>query len=205
MTKVIRNDPLTGEKINRIRKSYEGQIKEFGLSGRNKPVQCERKKEPADEAEVGPLRKAVGSDWIRLQSDEDWEASHAIPDITIDDSLRRKLRKGLELQPGPVNVKNQKLWEDLLGNDKPIKQQLPPQQLAQQHNAHSHAHAHHPPQRSRQQAADIKRATRGKKRSYDDDSFVGYGDGYSDVEDDGARDDDEDEERDGGSRKRRRH
>ncbi|RMZ90547.1 hypothetical protein DV736_g2224, partial [Chaetothyriales sp. CBS 134916] len=190
---VIRMDPITGEKINKLRKSYEGQIKLFGLAGKNKPDPCVRKKEPAEEAEPGPLRKAIGSSWRGLQSDQDWRAEHPSSEIATDDDLRRRMRKALAIQPG--TVRNPAEWDEYLGHDK------------------TRPGLGHPPvavapwkvpngviQQSRPRQPVDKRTTRGKKRSYDDDSFVGYGDGYSDVEDAGARDDDDD----GASRKKRR-
>ncbi|KAL9033478.1 MAG: hypothetical protein Q9214_007498, partial [Letrouitia sp. 1 TL-2023] len=35
---VARTDPVTGEKINKMRKSYEGKVKALGLAGRNRAV-----------------------------------------------------------------------------------------------------------------------------------------------------------------------
>ena len=35
---VARKDPMTGAKINKLRKSYEGKVKTLGLTGRNKPT-----------------------------------------------------------------------------------------------------------------------------------------------------------------------
>ena len=184
---------MTGDKANRLRKSYEGQIKKFGLAGRNSSVTCERVKHPADQAEPGPLRKAIGSEWRGLQSDDDWKKNHPTPEIKIDEALRLKLRKALQIQPG--TIRNPEVWDEYLGHDRARQNVAPPPVTAPQQRLTNGAMPPRP-----REVGEVKRATRGKKRSYDDDSFVGYGDGYSDIEDAGARDDEDD----GGSRRKRR-
>ena len=42
---VARKDAITGEKINKLRKSYEGKVKELGLEGRNKANRNKRELE----------------------------------------------------------------------------------------------------------------------------------------------------------------
>ncbi|RMD43456.1 hypothetical protein DV735_g1671, partial [Chaetothyriales sp. CBS 134920] len=188
---VIRTDPITGEKINKLRKSYEGQIKLFGLAGKNKPDPCVRKKEPVEEAEPGPLRKTIGSSWRGLQSDQDWYTENPSSEIATDDDLRRRMRKALAIQPGPV--RNPTEWDEYLGHDK-ARPSLGHTPVAAPRKVPNGII-----QQPRTREPVDKRTTRGKKRSYEDDSFVGYGDGYSDVED-GARDDDDD----AAARKKRR-
>ncbi|KIW17060.1 hypothetical protein PV08_04251 [Exophiala spinifera] len=188
---VARTDPRTGEKINKLRKSYEGQIKSFGLAGRNKPVKGERN---VEEDQPGPLRRMAGSSAWGLQPEEQWNAEHATPKIEVTPDFRAKLKQAMQMQPG--TVRNNAYWEDILGFDKPKPNALPPQQ-----KSHPPTPVHVSNGISRQPAqptAEAKRQTRGKKRSYGDDSFVGYGEGFSDQED-GVDGDDY-----GGQRKRKK-
>ncbi|KIX10138.1 uncharacterized protein Z518_01219 [Rhinocladiella mackenziei CBS 650.93] len=173
---VARTDPRTGEKINKLRKSYEGQIKSFGLAGRNKPVKGERN---IDEDQPGPLRRMAGSSPWGLQPDEQWNAEHAKSKIEVTQDFRAKLKQAMQMQPG--TVRNNAHWEDVLGFDKPKPNALSPQQGITQPSLSRLANGvvRPPPQ----PAGEAKRQTRGKKRSYGDDSFVGYGEGYSDPED----------------------
>jgi hypothetical protein len=178
---VARTDPRTGEKINKLRKSYEGQIKGFGFSGRNKPVKGERN---VEEDQPGPLRRMAGSSAWGLQPEEQWNAEHAKSKIEVTTDFRAKLKQAMQMQPG--TVRNNAHWEDVLGlekaNARPASTSTP-----QTHGQQSQSRV---PQtlpngvvRSHQQSAEAKRQTRGKKRSYGDDSFVGYGEGYSDNDD----------------------
>ncbi len=201
---VIRTDPVTGEKINKLRKSYEGQIKTFGMSGRNKPVKTERQ-----ENEASNLRQSVGSGLKEfpddpneaqgpLQSDEVWALRNAHSKVQVTPDLRAKLKKAMELQPG--RVRNIERWDEVLGHDKPRTNVPTPAQTTAPAASQRLPNGVLRPQLHA--SSDLKRQTRGKKRSYGDDSFIGYGDGYSDVEDAGAVDDYGDDE--GGSRRKRR-
>ncbi|KAK6379733.1 hypothetical protein LTS17_005806 [Exophiala oligosperma] len=188
---VARTDPRTGEKINKLRKSYEGQIKSFGLAGRNKPVKGERN---VEEDQPGPLRRMAGSSAWGLQPEEQWNAEHGTSKIGVTPDFRVKLKQAMQMQPG--NVRNNAHWEDVLGFDKPKPNTLPTQQKS--HPPTPVHVANGIPRQSAQPTAEAKRQTRGKKRSYGDDSFVGYGEGFSDQDD--AVDGDEY----GGQRKRKK-
>ncbi|KAI1617652.1 Rox3 mediator complex subunit-domain-containing protein [Exophiala viscosa] len=187
---VARNDPKTGEKINKLRKSYEGQIKSFGLAGRNKPVKGERN---ADEDQPGQIRRIVGSLPWGLQPDEQWSAEHGGSKIEATPDFKAKLREAMHMRPG--TVRNNAHWEDVLGFDKKPTV-LPPQPVVNQLPVPRVPNGI--PRQLGQPSAEAKRQTRGKKRSYGDDSFVGYGEGYSDPE--GGDDTDEY----GGQRKRKK-
>lgn len=191
---VARFDPDTGEKINRLRKSYEGQIKGFQLSGRNKPVKHEPEKGPGFRASIG------SGQWpATLDSDEDWNGKHATRRIEVDDGFRAKLRQAMQMQPG--TVRDVQKWDDVLGHEKtrPLPAAAaaaaahPPSNFQQRPNGHFRP----PPN-----AADAKRQTRGKKRSYTDLAFVGYGDGFSDADD--HVDPDADDDGDDSTPKKRR-
>ena len=173
---VARIDPRTGEKINKLRKSYEGQIKGFNLSGRNKPVKGERNTE---EDLPGPLRRVVGSSAWGLQQDEQWNAEHVKSKIEVTTDFRAMLKQAVQMQPG--TPRNNAYWEDVLGFEKQNARPTPAPQP--QHQPALPRQLPNGDIRQHQQSAEAKRQTRGKKRSYGDDSFVGYGEGYSDQED----------------------
>lgn len=136
----------------------------------------------------------AGSSAWGLQPEEQWNAEHATAKIGVTPDFRAKLKQAMQMQPG--TVRNNAHWEDILGFDKPKPGVLPTQQ-----KSHPPTPAHVPNGIPRQPApptAEAKRQTRGKKRSYGDDSFVGYGEGFSD-QDDGV-----DGEDYGGQRKRKK-
>ena len=173
---VARTDPRSGEKINKLRKSYEGQIKGFNLSGRNKPVKGERN---IDEDQPGPLRRMIGSSPWGLQPEEQWNAEHAKLKIEVTPDFRAKLKQAVQMQPG--TVRNNAHWEDVLGFEKPgvrLPAAVQPQNQIPLPRPNPNGVV-----RQFGQGAEAKRQTRGKKRSYGDDSFVGYGEGFSDPED----------------------
>ncbi|KAI5300466.1 hypothetical protein KEM56_002433, partial [Ascosphaera pollenicola] len=104
---VARNDLITGEKINRLRKSYEGKIKSLGLAGRNKPVRVEP-------GQPNSLRDLLAF------PDEEWHNQRVfgkeirVPDP--DSAQHRLLLKATKCEPG--YLPNASMWEDLLGQDK---------------------------------------------------------------------------------------
>lgn len=134
-----------------------------------------------DEDQPGPLRRMAGSSPWGLQPDEQWNAEHAKTKIEVTPDFKAKLKQAMQMQPG--TVRNNAHWEDVLGFDKPRPNAIPSQQPVNQ-SAQLRA-TNGIPRPSQQQSAggEGKRQTRGKKRSYGDDSFVGYGEGYSDPED----------------------
>ncbi|KAL1988295.1 hypothetical protein VTN96DRAFT_270 [Rasamsonia emersonii] len=172
---VMRADPVTGEKINRLRKSYEGKLKGLGLSGRNKPV----KHEPGT---PGGLRQ------LTMWPEEEWQNQKVIGKeikvADVDSALHKLQMRAMKMEPG--TVPNHEYWEDVLGHEKPSKHAdagkkaaatpAAPRQPVQANGTTPAAAAE--PERTR--------PSRGKKRHYDDNSFVGYGEGYADDDDEGA-------------------
>ncbi|KAL4875829.1 hypothetical protein BJY04DRAFT_211047 [Aspergillus karnatakaensis] len=172
---VARNDPVTGEKINRLRKSYEGKLKGLGLAGRNKPVKH-------DPTTPGGLRQ------LTMWPEEEWQNQKVFgKDIRIadmDSALHNLQMKAMKMEPGPVP--NNDYWEDVLGHDKPTKNT----------NAGESTKRVSTPAATNIRAvsqsngtllsAEASRPSRGRKRNYDDNSFVGYGEGYADDDDEAA-------------------
>lgn len=170
---VARTDPVTGEKINKMRKSYEGQLKALQLTGKNKAVQH-------DEAKFGLGLTEMSSwpeeEWQRQKVDGK-EVQKGLPE-----SVKNNLETAVQMLPGSVPQNNE--WEDLLGIEK-LKQSDPNTKSAKLTNA---SKAEKPPNGMRSimtkaQDADVVRPKRtAKKRRYDDGSFEGYGEGYVDDE-----------------------
>ena len=133
----------------------------------------------AEEDQPGPLRRMIGSSAWGLQPEEQWNAEHAESKIEVTTDFRAKLKQALQMQPG--TVRNNAHWEDVLGLEKPGVRAPPATQP--QHQPPLPRQLPNGAVRQLQQNAVPKRETRGKKRSYGDDSFVGYGEGYSDPED----------------------
>ncbi|OKL60018.1 hypothetical protein UA08_04595 [Talaromyces atroroseus] len=169
---VMRADPVTGEKINRLRKSYEGKLKGLGLSGRNKAVKNEG-------GQSGGLRH------LMMWPEEEWHIQKVhgkeIRVAEAESALHKLQMRAMKLEPGPLP--NSEYWEDILGHEKQPKHGVDsgkravstPNAVRPVAQANGVATATTMPERMR--------ATRGKKRHYDDNSFVGYGEGYVDDDD----------------------
>lgn len=171
---VARLDPATGEKINPMRKSYEGQVKGFELAGINKAVKKDA---------IPPFNEGRLMTLYRMAPKIDRRTP---------DEMQDKLKEVMKMQH--VKVRNHQEWEKILGfaADKPkvatqqsIQPAAPVRPMAG--NTKPQTKVHNEPIRARRQ---------GKRRKYDDDSFEGYGGGYADEE---LSDSDGD-----GGRKRRR-
>lgn len=170
------------EKINKLRKSYEGQIKTAGLSGRNKPFKEER--DPEDGG-ISKLRK------LATMPEEEFEEKQAERKIGDLGGLRDRLQSALKLNPGNMRQQITIEWDEILGHEtqKSKAAQVHPQQAL--HHLQQTRMNGVRPQQNITSAGPPKMTTRGKKRSYDDSSFTGYpgyGDGYSEPEDQSDRD-----------------
>ncbi|KAL9607199.1 MAG: hypothetical protein Q9167_007865 [Letrouitia subvulpina] len=178
---VARTDPVTGEKINKMRKSYEGKVKALGLAGRNRAV----KHQPGKAMGLLEMAQWPEEEWIN-QKVHGRQVQAGLADGTL-----AKLDKAMQMQPGPVPNTNEYDWDDLLGTEKikplPTVEERSKKILSadpsktkvngQVNGAHVPANA--------VAATEISRPKRaGKKRRYDEDSFEGYGEGYNDdIED----------------------
>ena len=178
---VARTDPVTGEKINKMRKSYEGKVKNFMLAGRNRAVKHERNKG------MGLLEMAQ---W----PEEEWHNQKiAGKDVHkgLPSGIMAKLEKAMQMQPGTVPNTKENDWEDLLGHEKvkplPTIAEQNPKYASQAEKMKAKPNGlvnGTRPTISKDQATEIIRPKRaGKKRRYDEHSFEGYGEGF--VDDDG--------------------
>ena len=173
---VARTDPGTGEKINKMRKSYEGQLKSFALSGKNKSVKHEDS-------------KGMGLSEMAAWPEEEWQNQKVHgKDVRngMPEAMKAKLDKAMHMLPGPVPDNDK--WEDLLGiekgkpvdvsKDKSVKNTVAGKPNAPQANGirpSNNASAN-----NAQVAEPIRARRTTKKRRYDDGSFEGYGEGFVD-------------------------
>ncbi|KAF2484315.1 Rox3 mediator complex subunit-domain-containing protein [Neohortaea acidophila] len=197
---VARRDPVTGAKINKLRKSYEGKVKELGLEGRNKASKTE-----------GILDGLVDPGWDVPLADGRiaWDGGmFADPPLLGADEgasaigkIEALLGTALDLRPGHLPAGEHNGWKNLLGLDdatlmNPTKLAASPQSAtasgplgvprtaasnllskttpsgALRNSAPSSPHAH---------LSSASRPDRaGKKRRYDESSYAGYQEGYDD-------------------------
>ena len=184
---VARKDPITGEKINKLRKSYEGKVKALQLSGKNKAVST------PDEFTN-----------MLLFPDEEW-LNQKVLGKNVEDgfhsSVLCKLEKAVQASPVPLPTKESERWKNIIGTDEPPKLRTASDAIAKKpfQNIHNSSNS--------QAVSAVTRSVRpervGKKRSYLDCSFRGYGEGYLDDDPIGSSAG-EDENQGGLSKKKRR-
>ncbi len=159
---VARFDPVTGEKINKMRKSYEGQLKTLGLSGRNRAVKHEE-------------GKGMGFRELISWPEEEWQ-NQKVGGNNVHDGLSSgilaKLEKAMQMQPGPVP--NNSEWEDQLGMEKVKPLEVKASKLPDVTKINGRANG------TTAEAEAIRPKRTGRKRRYDEHSFEGYGEGYVD-------------------------
>ena len=165
---------MTGEKINKLRKSYEGHLKPLGLAGKNKGVQAEPEKRLLETyfwpEEEYHSQKVHGKDVRR-----------GLPAATL-----AKLEKAMHMQPGPLPDNSK--WEEIFGFEKtkPIgtafdkkgKASTSATQISEQVNGHRAVAA------AGAESEETRPKRAGKKRRYNDDSFEGYAEGFVDDAED---------------------
>ena len=177
---VARTDPTTGEKINKMRKSYEGKVKTFGLAGRNRAVKHDHEKSLG----LLPMTRWPADEWHN-QKVHGRDVRNGLSEATM-----QKLSAAMQMQPGPVKNTPEHDWEDLLGNEKvkplpaidenakkPVRADFGAKPNGQTNGVRLKSNKAIVTEANRPQRA-------GKKRSYQDVNFEGYGEGYLDDEED---------------------
>lgn len=180
---VARLDPVTGEKINRLRKSYEGKLKGLGLAGRNKAIKAAKRDDKGPKDPKAPKSLLE----LAMMPEEDWHNQHVfgkqIQVADIGSALHNLQTRAMQFEPG--TVPNNDFWEDVLGHEKPAKHPSPPdggKKVVSAPGGRSAMPVSAAPVQA--QEPERTRPSRGRKRHYDDNSFVGYGEGYADDDDD---------------------
>jgi hypothetical protein len=158
---VARNDPVTGEKINKLRKSYEGHIKQMQIAGKPKATKMDRVfldllQMPEDYwnnqvQNKEPEKVALASDGLSLTSDFSQLLDGAFAGMSA----------------GTLPSADAARYKAYLGTDDTVKPK-PQDAPTPTPNAHIGSRGLPRPERS------------GSKRAYTDAAFQGYGDGYGD-------------------------
>nr|POE47589.1 mediator of rna polymerase ii transcription subunit 19 [Quercus suber] len=180
---VARKD-AAGNKINKLRKSYEGKAKTLGLEGRIKAAKTE--------SPVEILGGLLDPGWDQVGGDGKtwWEGRWA--DLPLNDpqgleALIQKTESAFALQPGRLPKREHDSWASMLGLDDtvagratPASQQTPARNPAVTKAAPTIA-ARSPGPASPGDANAVLRPERaGRKRRYDESSYTGYQEGYDD-------------------------
>ena len=108
---VARRDPVTGEKINVLRKSYTNKVKDLGLEGRNKATKS-----------LPELSELVNPGWNRLEADGKtaWQTQRAealLGEHDTDAMLEALDSAMAGMRPGHLPKTEHARWKDLLGLD----------------------------------------------------------------------------------------
>lgn len=161
---LARKDPKTGEKINKLRKSYENQIKD--LPGKTKATNSS-----------GELLNLLN------YPDEEWQIQRVSgKDVTqgLGDEMMSKLALAVQMDTTKLPSPEYDKWKNTIAfEESQTKVGNPPTgprpaAAPTLHHTSADAAAPEPARASR----------RGVKRRYDDESFEGYGEGF--VDDSGA-------------------
>lgn len=193
---VARRDPVTGAKINKLRKSYEGKVKELGLDGRNKAT----KSEAILEGLADPGWDMKGGDGTTL-----WEGSELRdPPLLVGDSgaealnrIEGLLQRALDLRRGHLPASEHNGWRNLLGLDDAMPNAANNAKAASAAAASSspavksaanNLLAKAAPATTLRNSAPASPRTStgarpervGKKRRYDESSYAGYQEAYED-------------------------
>ena len=165
---VARVDPVTGEKINKLRKSYEGHIKTLQIAGKPKAVKM-------DDVFSGPLSLP----------DEHWDATNAGKEPwrkmnTDQTALEPDFSSLLDgafagMGPGPLPPSDASKYKAYIGTDDIIRTK-PVADAAAHRGSPLPSSAPTPSSHTL-----LRRPERsGSKRQYNEDSYQGYSEGYGD-------------------------
>lgn len=178
--KVARQDP-DGNKI-KLRKSYASKVKNLGLEGLNKalPNQSEL------EGLVDPLWSSEVEPGLTMW-DQRWQ-EFKLGDPATENDLFGKLNSALQFQPGRLPKAEHDQWKKTLGLDEIAIAAKPsglPKDAKQSVTTNAHLARTAPGTAMRSSAPSsprngIRSVRTGKKRSYGDSSFEGYGEGFED-------------------------
>jgi hypothetical protein len=191
---VRRVDPTTGEKINKIRKSYEGKVKSLGVAGRNKAV-------------------PTPGQWLPhliVVPEEDYRATRVMGkeiEKGLSEDFLTKLTRAVQMAPGKLPDRESDKWKSLIGTEEPqpqVKAKVGLDGRPKAGPVQTAAAAGSVRSASSPAASKLARPERtGTKRRYNDSSFKGYGEGFLDDED--ISDEDARSTTSGGIKKKRRN
>lgn len=166
---VARTDPVTGEKINKLRKSYEGHIKTLQIAGKPKAVKM-------DGSLTMPLMmpdfefeqlKVYGKEMHKALNTEQTALAPGFNSL-LDSAFGG-------MAPGPLPPADSAKYRAYLGTDEGVKPKDGPP-----HRPLPSASATPIPHTPSAQPRPSRPERAGSKRQYTDVSFQGYGEGFAD-------------------------
>jgi hypothetical protein len=184
-SRVRRNDPVTGEKINKLRKSYVGIVKTLHIAGSSKEVlspnawiDVEHMHDP--KGLMDKQRVETGVEVIEgmqvPQFAEVWKVDVAPVERSRKQGLLAKLGAAVQMAPG--KLQDSEKWRKMLGDDSVVKKPAVP--LVSALKAPGVTQSAKPSPRMGPSLGRTQRT--GAKRSYDDASFSGYNETYDEPE-----------------------
>jgi uncharacterized protein (DUF2249 family) len=183
--RVRRLDPNTGEKINKLRKSYVGIVKNLHLAGSNKEVPTPGQwidtinvHDPQGLLDRG--MKQTEDEVIDSQRIEKWEEVWKVDVKPVSklaaQGLLAKLGTAMQMAPGRLEEADK--WKRMLGEDYPKRPAMVP--VATLKAPVGSSSSARPSPRLGPAGGRMQRS--GAKRSYDEASFSGYDETFDDVE-----------------------
>ncbi|KAI9727572.1 MAG: hypothetical protein M1828_006514 [Chrysothrix sp. TS-e1954] len=162
---LARHDPATGDKINKLRKSYEGKIKDLGVPGKNKAT-----------SNFEEMMNLVGF------PDEEWQVQKVHgKDLRhgLGENMLAKLDAALKIDPGRLPQDENDKWRSAIGIDEGLPKSTVPSQGSKKPTEPGATTQPGTPSSAATNNA-VRPLRRGTKRRYNDDSFEGYGEGFVD-------------------------
>jgi hypothetical protein len=161
---VARIDPNTGEKINKLRKSYEGKVKNLQIAGKNKAAKVPD--------EFTNLLQWPEQEWHNQKV----HGKNAMDGLSGD--LLGMFDRAVQMAPGKLPAAEADKWRNLVATDDGVKSKAAAEIVAKKPvqpapNARSSAVPSPALKPSRPERS-------GTKRRYNETSFVGYGEGFAD-------------------------
>ncbi|KAK3686987.1 hypothetical protein LTR37_019289 [Vermiconidia calcicola] len=180
-TSVARRDPVTGEKINILRKTYAGKVKALGLEGRNKATVIKRDLQEL----LNPVFDLEIEDGRTVFQFE--RGQPLLGEKGAEDEMLGMLDKALDLKPGRLPRGEHELWRSSLGLDEqapaavaPVVKPVPATKTFLSKTAPGAGMRNSAPASPRGAFGAVRPERAGKKRRYDESSYEGYDeDGYS--------------------------
>lgn len=168
---VARTDPMTGEKINKLRKSYEGHIKQMQIAGKPKAVKMEG-------AFSIPLSYPPGA-WIESHvRGKDIEQALNPERTALNPGFSDLLNSAFAgMGTGTLPNADATRYRTYIGTDDTVK---PKPQDGPLHRMTPHTSAAPTPGSTAAARGASRPERTGSKRHYTDGAFQGYGEGYND-------------------------
>jgi hypothetical protein len=189
---VARTDPKTGEKINKLRKSYEGKIKDLQIAGKPKAVRM-------DHCLMMPLETPDEDYYQQRVNGREIDNAFDKQRGQLTSSFASLLDSAIAgMAPGPLPPQDAQTYRGYLPTDDMAKSKAPGSAAPSRGVPAPSAPPTPRNQNVSQRAARPERS--GAKRSYTDSSFQGYADGFAD---DGYADSAGDDDGQGNMKKRR--